>query len=467
MNQNVLARPRLRRPRRARGFTLIELMIAMVAGLTVALAAFALARNATSFFQYEARISATQLSASLGMTRLTTDLQHAGFLSSPNVVKDPKRCPIGSVVGPWAAAPALQTLAAVQIIQAGSVSGHPGQLTQSIANGFNPDSIIIAGSFDTTEQFPVCNFSNGAQGIDVKLVAYCTPGDHCGAQNCTPGTTASGAMARTVQASLTGGESLNDIFYPVAPSPAATGRYLRIVDAKGNTEYGLITGITITPPNYSATNPPTSVVVHTSSTVAPQVIGGGSYCGITIGDAKSTVFANPVSLIKYDLRSLQGDLTYGPIVAPISATASGDTGRTELVRVELDQNGAELPGRLELISEYAVDLMFGVSVVNLGTQPVVTRYPIAQPPTGTIYTTYGASVAAGGTPELIRAVQVRFATRARAPDRTTEILPAPGYGLDGRRYRFLVDPTLPDPQYARVRTLYSEVTLVNLTNVTW
>ena len=82
----------LRLARRARGFTLVELMLALLAGLFVAMAAFVLSRNASRFFQHEARISSAQLAATLGMNRIAADLQRAGFLSTPNIQKDPARC---------------------------------------------------------------------------------------------------------------------------------------------------------------------------------------------------------------------------------------------------------------------------------------------------------------------------------------------------------------------------------------
>jgi hypothetical protein len=69
------------------------------------------------------------------------------------------------------------------------------------------------------------------------------------------------------------------------------------------------------------------------------------------------------------------------------------------------------------------------------------------------------------TPERLRGVQVRFTTRARAPDRDVD-LPA---GTDGRKNRFLLNQSDPIGQwrYARLRTLYADVGLPNLTGVQW
>ena len=53
------------RRRARRGFTLVELLVAMAAGLIVSMAAFLLSKNAMRFFQHESRISAAQLAATL------------------------------------------------------------------------------------------------------------------------------------------------------------------------------------------------------------------------------------------------------------------------------------------------------------------------------------------------------------------------------------------------------------------
>src|SRR5262245_17049023 len=68
-----------------RGFTLVELLVALAIGLSVSMAAFLLAKNATRVFQNEARITSTQLAVTLGMNRIAADLQRAAFLSSPNM----------------------------------------------------------------------------------------------------------------------------------------------------------------------------------------------------------------------------------------------------------------------------------------------------------------------------------------------------------------------------------------------
>src|SRR5262245_4294750 len=112
--------------RSPRGFTLIELMVAITAGLFVAIAAFALARQGSRFFQQEARIANAQFSATLGFDRLRADIARAGFLSSPNIQRDPFRC--GSTA-------ALPSMAAVRIVAATPAA------VQDTTNELAPDQI--------------------------------------------------------------------------------------------------------------------------------------------------------------------------------------------------------------------------------------------------------------------------------------------------------------------------------------
>jgi prepilin-type N-terminal cleavage/methylation domain-containing protein len=97
MRRPLRLRPRGATPERTlgegrRGFTLIELIVAITAGMFVAIAAFALARQGSRFFQQEARVAGAQFAATAGFERLRNDIARAAFLSTPNVQNDPRRC---------------------------------------------------------------------------------------------------------------------------------------------------------------------------------------------------------------------------------------------------------------------------------------------------------------------------------------------------------------------------------------
>ena len=75
-------------------------MVAITAGLFVAVAAFALAKQGSRFFQQEARVANAQFSATLGFDRLRADISRAGFLTTANIQRDPFVC--GNTAG-WPA----------------------------------------------------------------------------------------------------------------------------------------------------------------------------------------------------------------------------------------------------------------------------------------------------------------------------------------------------------------------------
>ncbi|WP_437899147.1 PilW family protein [Sorangium sp. So ce124] len=443
-------RPARARASGQRGFTLVELLVAMAAGLVVSLAAFLLSKNATRFFQNEARASASHLAATIGMNRLTADLQRAGYLSSPNILQDPEVCQVpASPIG-------LRRLAGISILRQGSEFLHGTELSQSIANGLHPDSIIIGGSLNSTELFEFRKISDETGAWVVEL------------------NPSSAAVQRTLERARGGGQSLTQIFAPQ--------RFLRIM-VRGQEKflYGVIDQVNV------AGDPPVQIRITLKADPGLPTLVGLADCGVTPGGSTGDGgWVNVVSRVRYDIRSLVNKGTaYDPLVAPVTPSLTGDNGRTELVRVELDENDLELPGTLELIAEYAVDLKFGISTATEGTvpgvtNPQITRYPITAIDNDAVYRTAAANDPSNtdARPQRVRSVQIRLSTRTRAPDRDVG-LPIP-VGPDGRRLRFLIPgivasantygntaPSGSPPVYARMRTLYADIALPNQAYVQW
>jgi prepilin-type N-terminal cleavage/methylation domain-containing protein len=71
--------------RGGRGFTLVELLVAIIAGLLVAAAAISFSKQSTRFFSQEARIAAAQMSVLSGFQRLQGDISRASYMSIPNM----------------------------------------------------------------------------------------------------------------------------------------------------------------------------------------------------------------------------------------------------------------------------------------------------------------------------------------------------------------------------------------------
>lgn len=398
---------------KARGFTLVELLMATTAGLIVSAAAFLLAKNASAVFQEETRITAAQLSASLGLQRIANDISRAGFLTTPSTLKDPFVCNESAT---WPAA--ITDLQAIKLEEGGSVTAHPADLAQSTANGFSPDSITIAASLHSAEMFPVRTIEDvgGAKIVHLETVNLPIVRTCKGASLavCTP--------------------DLERIF--------TKNRILRILTPAGTQIYGLIDRLEVTDK--------IKVWLQQTPTVPGVAFNPRGYAGDC-----NYCMVNTVSVVRYELQSLQGHAQYGPLVAPVSASATGDAGRTELTRVELDKDGNPMANTLELVSEFAVDLKFGISTVTQDTS-VVKDYPIGDPG--------GADPNIYDPPatERIRSVHVRLSTRSRAPDRDIGTAP----GVDGRRHRFEL-PIAGQLKFARIRTLYTEVGLQNMVRNTW
>ena len=438
--------PCTRARRGQRGFTLIELIIAMAAGLMVSMAAFMLAKNATNFFQHEARISAAQVSAMLGMQRLTNDLSRAAHLATPNIqyqnAQNGRRFCGNLATLP----PMLKSLAGVRLAEGGSVVAHPADLAQSKLNGFNPDSVVVGGSFDSAEIFSAENPDIGSNGgLQLQLRSH------------------DGAMARTRAAAAKAGVLFSDYIDSIFKS----GRFLRIADdSTGSFYYGVIAKTDI-----KGLQPDETILVQLEATPSIPIKAPTNNCGLP-GDPLSgrpapisgRLLVSVVSRIRYDLRSVAGDPRFKDVVAP--NPGAFDENRTELVRVELDPDGNEIASSLEVVAEFAVDLKFGVAAANRSATPVVTNYTLGDA-TGYMYGRDVTTVPSGDpqAPELIRSLQVRLATRSRAPDRQGKH--PPFFGSDGRRLLFCLEgfECSPDPtksyRWARMRTLYSTISLPN------
>lgn len=439
------------RARRARGFTLVELLVAATAGLVVAAAAFMLSKNAMTLFQHEARISTAQLGTQLGMTRLTADIMRAGFMASADLpnVNNPDRC--GAAPAPFDNGDTFRFQAA-RIYEAGSTGlaccpGASAPQSEDPLNNLLPDAIDLVGNFHTSEMFPVAAIDpNG-------LVLYLQ--------------IRTGPMFRTMKELLASGTATEAEYDALMAELFPAGRMLRLIDDVGKEAYSVV--LSADAVGGGGANPPDQMVVTLDGGFPLPTRAVEGTCGLS-GFGTGLVI-NPVARIRYELRSLVGDPTgpYFPLVKGLSADQdllSGDAGRVELVRVEKDVDNADMS--IELVSEYATDLQFGVTAAcsaaalpcnpDNGAPPFPVRLQIggaldAQIPT------IGAS--------RMRSIHVRFSTRTRAPDRTQNLGPAEP---DGRPQYFFI-PGVPGAagryEYARMRTLYAEIALPNLFGVTW
>lgn len=414
-------------PSPERGFTLVELMVALTGGLMISLAVFALARDSGRFYQREARVANATVGGLLGFERLRNDLARAGFLSSPNAVRDPRLC-----VNPDAAWPsALRDLASIQL-KTPTVS-YP----QLAANGRTPPSIVLAGSYSSGDVFGA--FSVRA-GNNIEF--------HLG--NLTPGMPLQPALLRLGNSAAPTTATMQTIF--------RGSRALRIVQ-NGRQYYGQI---------INAVGGVDPTVTVNSVPPIQERSGSALGCGLDLGgSAASRATINVVNFIQYNLgtpQTVTGKANYDALYTSSNQAdaGAGESGRTELMRLERDITGLALEGTEEVVAEYAVDLNLQLTAVTSVTGCCDPRIE-AITAGSTLFSTFsGPTYGTLNTPELVRSLRVRLGVRSREGDRATTVASPANAGL----FRFNLGTGTADA-FARVRTFQADVVLHNQADILW
>jgi len=413
-----------RRATRARGragFTLVELMVALTGGLFISLAVFALARDSGRFYQRETRLANATVSGLIGFERLRADLGRAGFLSSPNVFRDPRLC--GSPDGTWPLA--LRNLASIQLT---TPAASYAALT---ANGRTPPVITLAGSYSSPDVYGAKVVPSGNTVIFELSTKE-----------------AAGALRRL------GSSAMPDTLTMQAAFP--TEHALRIVQ-NGKQYYGQIVG--------AAGGAQPTVTINTQPAIQFRS-GSPIGCGLSdvVGSGASTPAINVVNFIQYAVRPPQTPLAIAGYqnLFTNSADAPGEAGRTELTRVELNINGQAIDGTEEIVAEYAVDLNVQLTAVTSTTGCCDPNLGLLSPTDPLFPTFTGAVFNTLNTPELIRSVRVRLGVRSREADRTATVANPANQGM----FRFNIGSGTAET-FARVRTFQADVVLHNQADILW
>ncbi len=378
-----------------RGFTLVELIVALSAGLAVAGAAYMLSKASLNAFEAEARLSQAQFGATMGLNRLVGDLQRAAFMSNPNAqsITSGHVCG-GSTQGPYFIRSVLVDKGG------GSLPGVGVTRVPNAAATYNviaPDSIYITGNMSSDEQF---EFSS-IQGTTVYMTLH------------------DGAMQRTMLANATGGLSVKSLFLP--------GRYVRLVDSTGEEGYAHVTVATCLGGSGNCDVPDFTTMTLTLD-AAP--FSNGMVCG----DWISGGLINPVNIIQYWVGAPAAADHLAPaaaaLLAPQASAQTGDANRTELIRTELTDVGAGSPQQLvalnpagfyasDVVAEYAID--FNISATfRTGTAPDFTGLTHLDGDDSSVVSNFGSTAA-----ESFVGMGVRLSVRARAPDRDAGIGTSP------------------------------------------
>lgn len=424
---------RKNRKRTSRGFTLIELIVSLAAGLLVAMSVVALSSDATQTFHEEARTAAAEMDLRIAMDRFRSDAQRAGFMATGNIQRDNSvpldqtkpRYPVGSPQG-------LRDLAAVRLHYEGSKA--TASLSSNAGNTFAPDAIDLSGNFTTADEYPVQSVQD--------------PGPNCGGQKLVLSREAA-AMYR-VRASTDPSTTLKKMFQPVDGQTFL----VRIADDLGRYEFHV--GCTTRTAGFDGDNPTASPYVELAPTSRVDLSGYGFIGG--------RITVNPVQTVRWEIRNL--DATNYPTYA----TLAQDATRYSLIRSYIGLDGVAMKPP-ELVADYAVNMDIAFTA-DIGTypefeakgggapSPLPVTYPFRDARNKSIALP-ASDLTVTNRPQRIRSILVRLSTRSAVPDRTQPmLLPDKSYPL---RYCARTKGCNKGARdWARLRTLTSEVSLPNL-----
>jgi len=504
------------RRKTARGFTLIELTISLVAGLLVAMAVMGVSREATNTFHEEVRVSGAEMSLRIAMERLRLDLQRAAFMSTGNIVGDPLIARKANYTG---ATPALSNYvgaaAPYSLANLSGIALRPRQATvlqdgnalnqlSLAANNLAPDTIDIGGNFSTSDEYAssvVWNPAGAGAGCSSAAaisIEMTTPAGWRIRNAETAASTASGYIA---------GTALQAVFHP---GGSTVSQFLmRLTDQSGRSQYlvSCAGGVGVATTYNAAGVLPVAMVYLSNASMILSTNDTGGLGGVA-GFAAGWVTVSPIEVTRWDIQTtgqLQAtwpaaattSYLYGPTATVVGA---GDPSDFLLTRSYLDFSncGAGAPCPVdplttEVVAEYAVDLKFGLTIDEY-LSPVCIAFPcpnaapsyVTNPlvSTGMELTAAGAGAYAAQTspiyvpnvgPQRIRDVQVRVGIRSPFGDRplplgvpTTAVSTSYLYryqldGFGGPPSRFYT----PARPFARVRESTTEVNLSNQARFYW
>jgi hypothetical protein len=411
------------------GFTLVELMVAMTGGLFLSIVVFALSRDASRFYQRESRIANATLAGVSGFERLSGDVARAGHMATPNIEADPRVC--NKPDGNWPAM--LRKLRAV-LIEDGQTSLGGTELADA---GIEPKGIVLAGALNMPEVLTTASVAElGGGGWQISL------------------NTATPAAARAGLSALNADTGKNQTVLESIFLVGGKGRIVRL-RKKGVDQYAVVSGVT-------AADGPINALALIDLQDAPELVrpaSGSVQCGIE-GHGED-MDLSVIDLVRYSIRPM---ISNGAYAALFKASGLGTGGggsalpyeakRAELVRVELDPEGAEIDTTTEIVAEYAVDLQISAWGATNALVPALVSV------TAPVDKEYGAT-------QLLRGIHLRLSVRSREADRDADVPSGTGGGTNDLYRIKLSMPSPAPPVYARVRTFQSDIPLRNLENTIW
>lgn len=399
-----------------RGYTLVELLIAMLITTVTVAALYQVSRSATDTFNQQQRAAEMQLRLRFAMETLRADIARAGYMMSPNTATDLRVCPRPTV-----------PLQAVEVVRDATPA-----IPLTTDNAFiRPARLRLLGNYSSLDEYRVA----GVNGSTITL------------QNQTP-----------QWAAVDSGPEMLRIFQ----GPMSGRRLLRITSNTGSIQFVQVTGVSWQPSN--GTTLPT-LTVAPAPTIIGDGMGMGVQCGVSGLDVGATVA--PIIMVEYSIDSLFNDPTQR--VRHRETYPADDmvaSRKTDLVRREfnIQPDLVENAGATRVVGEYGVDLDVGLAVDDGTPAGSVTGPPsmrtlgFGDPIIDTIAGSVNTLGATTALPQRVRSIVVRLSIRDRDQDPSFGWVPRATAADPLTRFRVFNDRL----GAARVRTVTTEVALPNL-----
>ena len=163
MTVNSLKRsPFYSRKRRVQGFTLLEMMAALTAGLIAIGSIYTLGSTTSKHFHEQQRISQTQMSLRMAMMRITRDIARAGFGGTPST-----RADLNAGIG-CGQTPTNGHFSAIGFQD----NQDTANLPNAAVNGVQADRIQLIGNYNTSDVFRVMPAASNAVVLQPNWQAF-------------------------------------------------------------------------------------------------------------------------------------------------------------------------------------------------------------------------------------------------------------------------------------------------------
>jgi hypothetical protein len=426
-------------------------MISLLMGLFIALAAVGLAKTATNTFYEQARVSGVEGAVRAASERLRNDLSRASYMSTANIQWDPKVSRQPGVPGADKyRVTALQDLQGLRVAPS-AIRTH----ALSMKNQVKPQDVFISGNLTSDDvyrgQFRQASSACAGGGAVIRLNSLADPA----VRRLFAGTATAAERVQMTQLVFMPGERMN-------PPQPGNSYAVQVMDMRGCFNYMTICGVT---------DPGTANEVELQ-------LGGEAGLGIlttaeTMGDVcggrlMEEVAIAPIQRVKWTLAQEADGRRLDPVV-DVSGTL---TKKINLERQLLAADGTTAIGPAEVVAEYAVDLKLALMVDATPGTPVANPGNLTSIDFEAVdadFEKWAGSASATSSspfigPQRIRSARYRLAFRTPIADRRTDLLMPGGPPYMSRYCTTTADPCL---EYARVRTIISEVALLNQAKATY